>query len=74
MCRLRKASHPLPNSGARELGRVVGVIVLDGDSMQLGPSVVHAQPEHATGEWGVVIHPPTTLVSRVGQVCVPFKI
>ena len=33
-----------------------------------------AQPEHATGGWGVVIHPPTTLVSRAGQVCVPFKI
>ena len=33
-----------------------------------------AQPEHATGGWGVVIHPLTTLVSRAGQVCVSFKI
>ena len=38
------------------------------------PSTGDAQPEHATGDWGVVIHPLTTLVSRAGQVCVPFKI
>ena len=33
-----------------------------------------AQPEHATGGWGAVMRPPTTLVSSAGQVCVPFKI
>ena len=33
-----------------------------------------AQPEHAIGGWGVVIHSLTTLVSRAGQVCVSFKI
>ena len=33
-----------------------------------------AQPEHATGGWCAVMRIPTTLVSSVGQVCVPFKI
>ena len=50
------------------------LIVIPAAGVGADPHTGDAQPEHATGGWGVVIHPPTTLVSRAGQVCVPFGV
>ena len=64
----------ITRSGQSSMPNCDLLIVIPAAGVGADPHTGDAQPEHATGGWGVVIHPPTTLVSRAGQVCVPFKI